>query len=267
MLDDLTARLIEVPGVAGVMLGGSRARGDHTEKSDYDLGIYYRRPLDLDALGTVATEFGGPTARVTQLGEWGPWVDGGAWLTVDGTAVDFIYRDLERVETSCRDAEAGDYRWHAQAGHPLGVPDFLYAGELALGVILADPAGALEALRLTEYPPALREQLVTGLWEADFMVMVARKAVSRGDAAYVAGCLFRLVGVCVHALHGAAGRWLINEKGAVAGAERLDGAPAHFQERVNEIFGAVRPAELARAIDLAGALVVDVADACAMMIR
>jgi predicted nucleotidyltransferase len=266
MLDELTARLIEVPGVDGVMLGGSRARRDHTDKSDYDLGIYYRPGLDLAALGEVAREFGGPDARVTQVGEWGPWVDGGAWLTVDGAAVDFLYRDLDRVEQSWRDAEAGRYAWHAQTGHPLGVPDFLYAGEVALGVVLRDPAGALQSLK-RPYPRALREQLVTGLWEADFMVMVAGKAVGRGDAAYVAGCLFRLVGVCAHALHGAAGRWLINEKGAVAGAARLDGAPAHFEERVNEIFGAVRPAELKRATDLAGALVVDVADACAMMIR
>ncbi|MEV6493093.1 nucleotidyltransferase domain-containing protein [Actinoplanes sp. NPDC051633] len=268
MLDELSARLIEVPGVAGVMLGGSRARGDHTETSDYDLGIYYRRPLDLDALGEVAREFGGPDATVTPLGEWGPWVDGGAWLTVGEVAVDFLYRDLDRVERSWADAEAGRLTWHTQAGHPLGVPDFLYAGEVALGVILQDPAGALAGLK-RPYPRPLQERLVAGLWEADFMVKVAHKGALHHDPAYVAGCLFRLTGVCAHALHGAAGKWLINEKGAVAGAAGLPGAPPDFQQRVDTIFSAVSgdPARLSMAIDLAGALVVDTADACAMMIR
>ena len=87
MLEELSARLIEVPGVSGVMLGGSRGRGDHTDNSDYDLGLYYRRPVDLDALLAVAKEFGGPDATVTALGVWGPWTDGGAWLTVGGAAV------------------------------------------------------------------------------------------------------------------------------------------------------------------------------------
>jgi hypothetical protein len=263
MLDELSARVMTVAGVVGVVLGGSRARGEHTPTSDYDVGIYYRRPLDLVALEGVAKEFGGPDATVTASGEWGPWVDGGAWLTVDGVAVDFIYRDVDRVAQSWRDAEQGRYAWHAQAGHPLGVPDFLYAGELALGVILRDPAGELAAMR-KDYPQPLRERLVAGLWEADFMVIVARKGVPHNDAAYVAGCLFRLVGVCAHALHGAAGRWLINEKGAVAGAARLDGAPAGFAERVGEIF---RRERLDEAIDLAAALAADTRAACAMMIR
>ena len=39
LLRDLAARLCDVPGVVGVMLGGSRARGDHTAQSDVDLGL------------------------------------------------------------------------------------------------------------------------------------------------------------------------------------------------------------------------------------
>nr|BFE67896.1 hypothetical protein GCM10020092_011970 [Actinoplanes digitatis] len=77
----------------------------------------------------------------------GPWVDGGGWLTVDGAAVDWIYRDVSRVRQACEQAELGRYAFHAQAGHPLGVPDFAYAGEVALGVILADPSGELAALQ------------------------------------------------------------------------------------------------------------------------
>ncbi|WP_242624801.1 nucleotidyltransferase domain-containing protein [Krasilnikovia cinnamomea] len=270
-LAELAGRLIGVDGVVGVVLGGSRARGTHTADSDTDLGLYYRPPLDVDGLAALARDVAGPDARVTAPGEWGPWVDGGAWLTVDGAAVDWIYRDLGRVEQAWRDAEQGRYAFHAQAGHPLGVPDFAYPGELALSVVLAERAGELAALRARArvYPPALGAALVAGLWEADFLVGVARKAVSRGDAAYVAGCLFRLVGVCAHALHGAAHRWLINEKGAVASAAGLPGAPPRFRAEVDAVFTAVDgdPVHLATAVDAAQDLVLATADACAMMTR
>ncbi len=43
-------------------------------------------------------------------------------------------------------------------------------------------------------------------------------AVSRADTTYVAGCLFRALELCAHAVHAHAGRWLVNEKGVVASA-------------------------------------------------
>jgi predicted nucleotidyltransferase len=270
-LSALADRLTAVPGVVGVVLGGSRARGMHIPESDYDLGVYYRGRLDTGRLGALARKVAGPAARVTEPGEWGPWVDGGGWLTIDGAAVDWIYRDVDRVRQAWQDAEQGRYAFHSQAGHPLGVPDFAYVGELVLGVLLADPSGELAALRarLSVYPPALAGALISGLWEADFLLGVARKATGRADSAYVAGCLFRLIGVCVHALHGAARRWLVNEKGAVASAATIPGAPALFSDRVDAVFALVDgdPLHLAEALDLATDLVLETADACAMMAR
>jgi predicted nucleotidyltransferase len=58
-LADLAHRLLTVPGVVGVVLGGSRARGTHTEDSDTDLGLYYRAPLDTGRLGELAREVAG----------------------------------------------------------------------------------------------------------------------------------------------------------------------------------------------------------------
>lgn len=142
-LTNLAWQLNQVDGLVGVMLGGSRARGDHTAASDFDIGLYYRPPLDTATLGRHARRVGGLAAEVSEPGEWGPWVDGGAWLNVDGNSVDWIYRDVNRVQTSWEHAQRGKFNFNAQIGHPLGVPDFAYAGEVALGVVLEDPSGQL----------------------------------------------------------------------------------------------------------------------------
>jgi len=265
-LQELAGRLTQVRGVRAVLLGGSRARGDHSAESDYDLGLYYERPLDVVALQALARSVAGPGAQVTAPGAWGPWVDGGAWLEIEGSPVDWIYRDVGRVRRAWSDARAGRFGFHTQVGHPLGVPDFAYAGEVALGRVLADPTGELTALQreTLAYPPKLAEALVDGLWEAHFLVANARKAESRADTTYVAGCLFRIVGLCAHALHGRAGRWVINEKGLVAAAGRLPTAPPGFATRAHRVLAHVgeTPHDISAAVTAAQELVHATAAAC-----
>ena len=243
MLDDadlhaLAARLVAVAGVVGVTLGGSRAREQAHVDSDVDLGLYYRPGLDLDALGALAREVAGPDTAVTAPGGWEPWVDGGAWLNIAGLAMDWIYRALARARASWTAAQRGAVDFYTKVGHPLGVAGFAYAGEIALARVLADPTGELGALhqQARTYPPALREALVQRLWEADFLLSGATKITGRGDATYVAGCVFRVVGLCAHALCAHTGRWLINEKGAIAAA-RLPAAPPGFEDRAHHLLG------------------------------
>jgi hypothetical protein len=260
-LDALARRLTSVDGIVGVVLGGSRARGEQSPESDVDLGLYYRGDLDIAALGAIARDVAGPDAQVTQLGEWGPWVDGGGWLVIEGVHVDWLYRGVDRVRDAWARTHRGSYDWNSQAGHPLGVPDFAYIGELALGVILADPTGELSELRAgLTYPDALRSALARSLWEADFLLEIAAKAVARADTAYIALCLSRVMLVCAHSLHGHDRRWLVNEKGAIASAGRLPCAPTNFERRVCDVLGrvGVSPDELRATLDTATALVEDV---------
>jgi predicted nucleotidyltransferase len=265
---DLTAlaqRLTTIDGVVGVALGGSRARGDHTADSDVDLGLYYQGDLDTAALGALARDVAGPDAEVTERGGWGPWVDGGGWLVMGGVHVDWIYRDIHRVREAWTRAHRGAYAWNAQTGHPLGVPDFAYVGELALSVVLADPTGALTELRdALTYPDALRAALGKNLWEADFLLQLAAKATSRNDAAYVALCLSRALLLCAHALHGHDRQWLVNEKGAIAGAGRLRSAPADFAERVAALTGRIgtTTSELDESVSAARLLIAEVTTIC-----
>ncbi|MFD7582108.1 nucleotidyltransferase domain-containing protein [Kitasatospora sp. NPDC059817] len=229
-------RLAEVPGVVGVMLGGSRARGEHRPDSDWDLGVYYRGGLDLAALRALA----GPEVEVAGPGGWGPWVNGGAWLQADGGAVDWILRDMDRVEQVWTDCREGRYEVGVQAGHPLGFWSPCYAGEVALGQVLADPARELTDLqqKAATYPEPLREALTAGAWEAEFLVTAAAKGAARADTLYVSLCLSRAVGVLVQAMFAEDRRWCLNEKGALAVAETLPAAPTGFGPRVRGLLGA-----------------------------
>ena len=272
-LQSLADRLTTVEGVVGVVLGGSRARGDHTPDSDVDLGIYYDGDLDIagsrrDRPRRRRSGRGGHRAgRLGTLGRRRRVArhQGAPPACGDDIHVDWIYRDVERVREAWARAHRGAYDWNAQTGHPLGVPDFAYVGELALAVVLADPSGDLTDLRnAITYPDALRAALARNLWEADFLLQIAAKATSRGDAAYIALCLSRAMLLCAHALHAHDRRWLVNEKGAVAGADSLPSAPPHFAERVNQLLGRVgiTPTELAESLGTARQLVDEVKRTC-----
>jgi predicted nucleotidyltransferase len=79
--EDIAQRLGEVPGVAAVALGGSWARGEAHPDSDVDLGLYYRpdSPPDVGDLRRLARELDDrhPPDPVSEIGEWGPWINGG----------------------------------------------------------------------------------------------------------------------------------------------------------------------------------------------
>ncbi|MER5349667.1 DUF4037 domain-containing protein [Kitasatospora sp. NPDC002551] len=254
----MAGRLAGVPGVVGVVLGGSRARGEHRPDSDWDLGLYYRGAPDLDALREVA----GPGVEVAGPGGWGPWVDGGAWLTVEGLGrVDWILRDLDRVDRVRADCLAGRYEVGIQAGHPLGFWSPCYVGELALGRVLADPSGELAERRAAYagYPEPLRAALMASTWEAGFLLDGAAKGAARGDTLYVVLCLSRAVGILVQALYAADRRWCLNEKGALAVAGELPAAPAGFGPRARALLAAPGdgPAALTATVAAARSLVAD----------
>ena len=208
--------LAGVDGVVGVTLGGSRARGTADAHSDVDLGVYYRGDLDVAAVRALARTVD-PDAEVSERGGWGPWVDGGAWPAAGGTRVDWIYRDLDRVERIRADCEQGRVGCHFQVGHPHGFWTSAYVAELALARILADPAGELEKARPEAYPNALGAALSErGRWEAGFVLTAAGKGASRGDVAWVAGCLVRAAGCLSQARHAEARQWVTTEKGTTA---------------------------------------------------
>ncbi|MGH3488682.1 MAG: nucleotidyltransferase family protein [Actinopolymorphaceae bacterium] len=254
-------RLIDVDGIVGVMVGGSHARGTADAGSDLDLGLYYREPLDLDALRALASETVGRTTGVAGPGGWGPWVNGGAWLDLAFGRVDWILRDLDRVHREWERARQGTFALHHQPGHPFGFVTTTYVGEVACGSVVADPRGELRRLKAAaaRYPAELRSAFESWLWEAGFSLEIARKSAGRGDATYVGMCLVHAVGIMAHAVHAHAGQWVVNEKGVVDSAGRLAPSPDDFSSRAHGLCaGGTDPADLLARLDSAAELLDDV---------
>jgi hypothetical protein len=233
----LLPALAGLSGLKAIVLGGSRARGTATPGSDWDIGLYYDGALDTDALQRRVREALDPAGEVTPTGGWGPWIDGGGWLKVDGQKVDLLYRDLGKVAAVIEACRAGRIERHYQPGHPHAFVSAIWMGEVAEARILWDPSGTLAALAaLTRpYPRALAKAITDSfLWEATFALENARTSLHRPDPAYIAGCLFRSVACLAQVLHALNGRYLLNEKGAVAAASQLPRCPPGFAARVEE---------------------------------
>lgn len=233
--DAIAARLAAVPGVVAVVLGGSQARGTATVDSDVDLGLYYDPATapSRDALAALARELDDrhPPDAVTRFGEWGPWINGGAWLTIDGQRVDWLFKDLARIRRVIAECRAGRPEVAYQVGHPHAFVSATYLGEIDCCVPLADPAGVIAELKrvVRPYPPLLRDALVQRfLFEAGFSLDGADKGAVRRDVTYVAGCLFRTIACLVQVLHAANERYCTNEKGALAEVAGCARRPADF---------------------------------------
>jgi hypothetical protein len=247
-------RIAGVPGIVGVSLGGSVARGTDDESSDVDLGLYYSRaaPPNLDALRRLAADLDDRGAvELTDIGGWGPRINGGGWLVVDGRHVDWLYREVESVETAIADCRAGQSEPVHQPGHPWGWQPQVYAGEAAYGVSLVDPTGALERLRALAlpYPDALRDAKRAGLWEARFTLIFAERAAGRGEPVLVAAALSRIAASLVDVVFAVNRRYLVNEKQAAEIGAGMR-APADSWDALSSILAAPgrSPADLAASV-------------------
>ncbi|HEX7919405.1 MAG TPA: nucleotidyltransferase domain-containing protein [Bradyrhizobium sp.] len=267
--DPLLARIIpvlaDVPDVAAIVLGGSRARGTAHDASDYDLGLYYRgdAALDVDRLRAAVTGLVDEpiAAHVTPVGEWGPWIVGGAWLAIGGRKVDLLYRSIDEVADVIDACRNGEISMHYQPGHPHGFCSAIWMGEVALCRVLHDPDGRVAALkaRTAPYPPTLRDALVRRFqWEILFAIENAELALPRGDGTHIAGCAYRALACIAQVLFALNGQYLINEKGALAQAANFPVTVRDLAGRAAEVWRQIGAGQHAAALQTLRALENDV---------
>lgn len=207
-LSELVGKLVALPGVEAVALGGSRAQGTAHPDSDWDFGVYYRsgfNPADVRAFGYRGT--------VAEIGAWGGGVfNGGAWLDVDDHKVDLLWRDLAVVEHEITEATAGRWRMEPLMFHLAGIPTYIVVAELAMNKVLVGE------LPRPEYPEALRVSAGRD-WaqRAELTLDYARTAHARqGRVTACFGLLAVGAAEYAHAVAATSARWVTNDKTLLA---------------------------------------------------
>ena len=162
LLEQLVGELSALPGIAAIVLGGSYAEGAQTAASDMDIGLYYRAedPFRVRAVREVAERMAVQPPTVTGYYAWGPWVNGGAWIQTAAGKVDFLYRNIDQVEQTIDEAQAGIVRHDFSQQPTFGFYSLIYLAETQICVPLYDPQHVVAHLksRVAEYPPELKQR-------------------------------------------------------------------------------------------------------------
>jgi predicted nucleotidyltransferase len=242
----VAAPLRGIAGIEAVALGGSWSRGTARSDSDIDLGLAYAGayPFSIAELSAAARELDDRHLDdlVTPIGAWGPGVNGGGWLLIDGSHVDFLYRDLNRVHEVLERCIAGDMGAMYQLGHPMGFQNQIWVGETHFCQPIFDRNGNLAQLKelVAEYPEKMRVALVRKhLFDSAFHLEIAGKPAARGDIAYVAQCLASATGFMTLVLYALNRRFYMNEKGALLDSMNFPIRSHRLHERVGKILGAI----------------------------
>lgn len=245
LIDEIASRLIVIPGIAAVVLGGSYARNRARPDSDIDIGIYYQEGnrFDIVAVRELADQLNDvPNPVVSGFGDWGRWVDGGAWLTIGGQRVDLLYRSLDMIELTLREAQSGRFEVDFAQQPPFGFFGPTVLGEVAIAQALHDPSGFIAALkaRVAPMPNELRRAVVQRcLWSTDFGLRAfAPKFVAAGNAYGAAGCFTRFASELVLATFALNGLYFLNDKTALAEIVDFPMSATDFSARISAILGA-----------------------------
>ena len=241
LIEDIVAQLSSVRGVQSIVLGGSYASEMNLPDSDIDLAIYYSetQPLDTAQVRAIATSMN-DTANpvVTDLGGWGRWVNGGAWLTIGRQRVDFLYRNSDFVSRILDDCMNGIFEVDYFQQPPYGFYSYMYCAETQICKPLFDPGDILPPLKakVAMYPQALKRTIIQGnLQQAAFALEVAQKAAKRGDVYFTAGCVTRVMSILVQVLYALNETFFLSEKNLSKQIGAFKVLPNNFAKRVDAI--------------------------------
>jgi hypothetical protein len=157
---EVAARIGALDGVVAVTLGGSLARGRADPRSDVDLGLHYdpAKPFSVEGLRTLATELDdGHAPELVGVGEWGPWINGGAWTRIRDTRVQVLFALNERWFLNEKGA-VGEV-----AGFPRTPPGFAAGVDATLSGLGPEPAKLEAALQAMAALTATVRQTATSL--------------------------------------------------------------------------------------------------------
>lgn len=241
LLENITAELRCIDGVKALVLGGSYATGMASDNSDLDIGIYYsnNNPFDLDAIKLVAEKYSNnekPT--VTGFYEWGPCVNGGAWIMTTNGKVDFLYKNIDQIAATIDNAKRGIWENYFEQQPPYGFSSIFFLGETHNNIPLYDPEEIIKNLKkdVEQYPKALKRAVIQqSLWAAEFTTWQAKSFASKTDVYNTIGCLTRGIKNIVNALFAINEIYPMGDKRAITILEQSKTKPTQLSGKINDI--------------------------------
>jgi predicted nucleotidyltransferase len=240
ILNDIAADLSRVENVAAVVLGGSYATGQATEKSDLDIGIYYfeNAPFEIEAVKSIAEKYAARKPTVTRFYEWGPWVNGGAWIETDCGQVDFIYKNIDQIRATIAKAKNGEWENHFEQQPPFGFSSIFFLAETKHCIPLYDKTGVIDELKaeVEIYPQKLKEAIIQqSLWLAEFTVLHAGIFFKKQDIYNTVGCLTRAAKYLVNTLFAVNEIYPMTDKRAIEILEKSSLHPENLKEKIEAV--------------------------------
>ncbi len=241
LLESIVVPLVGIGGLRAIALGGSHARGTHNAQSDLDIGLYYgeAQPFSVSHIRKVAAGLsatGSPT--VTEFYEWGPFVNGGAWIDNAVCKIDFLYRNLDQLDRIVREAQDGVWTHSFDQQPPFGFRSVTILGEIHCCKPLHDPDNVIGRLKslVAVYPPKLKARIVQDtLWCAEFSFQFADGFAKSGDVPNTVACMTRIFHYLVQAMFALNEIYFVNDKRMLEEIQSFPLVPKDFGSRVSGI--------------------------------
>ncbi|HEU5165049.1 MAG TPA: nucleotidyltransferase domain-containing protein [Chitinophagaceae bacterium] len=241
ILDNATNDLKNIANVRAIVLGGSYATGTATDTSDLDIGIYYfdKEPFAIENIRSIAKKYAGnDDPVVTGFYEWGPWVNGGAWINTSVGKVDILYKNIDQITSTIEKARNGIWENHFEQQPPYGFSSIIFLAESKSCIPLYDPDKIIEKLKseVMNYPEKLKQAVIQqSLWSAEFTIWHAEHFAKKQDVYNIMGCLARAVKNIMTALFAINELYPIGDKRAIESIESSTIKPAQLKQKIENI--------------------------------
>ena len=180
------------------------------------------------------------THKVMVLEGWGRWVNGGAWLTIKGQRVDFLYRNINFVSTIIDECNRGETQFDYLQQPPYGFYSYIYCAETQICKVIFDPQNIFAGLKskVSTYSEFLKSNIINNfLWQAEFAFEVSKKTANTGNVFFVAGCLTRIASSMVQVLYALNETYFVSDKRLKKDLEQFNLKPQDFGMRLDRMLG------------------------------
>ena len=152
-LSNLVDIIKSVDGVKSIVASGSYSLDLSDNMSDVDLIIFYDEcnPINVKGLNSILCSIGDfKNPIVSQIGDWDPFLNGGAWFVYQGTNIDLYYCNINILEATISNCKQGNISFNdvnMERIVPFGYYNFYLLGMVKKMVSLSDPNGINKYLK------------------------------------------------------------------------------------------------------------------------